>query len=115
MTQLRYAATQMAANLPGLQAERTGLSWTRTGLGFLANGALLLARSGLSEPGVIHRAAVVIAFLLALSTVLIAHRRRRTLAQRPLPTALAAPVSLLGLGIGTMCFGLVILAVICTR
>jgi hypothetical protein len=81
----------------------------------MANGALLLARFGLlSEPSPFHVTATVIALLLALFTAVIAHRRRRRLSRRPLPDNLAARLPLLGLGIGTMIYGLVVLTVIFT-
>jgi uncharacterized membrane protein YidH (DUF202 family) len=114
MTGSQRAASKRAAGPPpGLQAERTDLSWTRTSLAFLVNGALLLVRNALFAPSPMHRVAAVIAFLLALFAALMAYRRRRVLAQRPLPATLASPMTLLWLGAGTAAFGAVILALIC--
>ncbi len=98
--------------VPGLQAQRTALSWTRVTLAFLANGALLLGRQGLSVTGPVRLTAIAAAFLLAIFAAIIAYRRRRQLAWQPLPDALAAPASLLGLGIGTMGLGVAVLILI---
>lgn len=99
--------------VPGLQAQRTALSWTRVTLAFLANGALLLGRQGLSitdDP--VRLTAIAVAFLLAVFAGIIAYHRRRQLAWQPLPDALAAPASLLGLGIGTLGLGVAVLILI---
>ncbi|HET7314027.1 DUF202 domain-containing protein [Salinisphaera sp.] len=99
------------AKLPGLQAERTYLSWTRTSLALLVNGALLL-RHALSEPSMVLLIAGGIAFLLALFTTGVAFHRRRTLAVRLLPEALAAPVPVLLVGVGTVGLGAMTLVAI---
>ena len=65
------------------QAERTTLAWTRTSLGVLANGLLLLLKDPHRDS--LRMVAAGFAALLALSTYLIAARRQRTLAKRPLP------------------------------
>ena len=70
---------------PETQAERTGLAWTRTSLGVLANGALLLLKDAHRDASALRFVAAVFAALLAVATYLIAARRQRTLAKRPLP------------------------------
>jgi uncharacterized membrane protein YidH (DUF202 family) len=70
---------------PESQAERTALAWTRTSLGVLANGALLLLKDAHRDANALRFVAAAFAALLALSTYLIAARRQRTLAKRPLP------------------------------
>lgn len=95
---------------PGLQAERTDMSWVRSSLAFLVNGALLLVRGELYVPISIHIAVCSVAFALALFTMFMAHRRRYTLALRPLPQSLAAANSLMLVGAGTVLLGVVVLA-----
>ena len=73
----------------GTQAERTTLAWTRTSLGVLANGLLLLLKGPLRDASSLRLVAAGFAGLLALSTYLIAARRQRTLAKRPLPSRIS--------------------------
>jgi hypothetical protein len=62
------------------------LAWTRTSLGVLANGLLLLPKGFHRDGSSLRLVAAGFAALLALSTYLIAARRQRTLAKRPLPS-----------------------------
>jgi hypothetical protein len=66
------------------------LAWTRTSLAVLANGALLLLRDSHRGAGALPLVAAGFAAALALSTYIIAVRRQRTLAKRPLPTRISA-------------------------
>ncbi|NNC23359.1 DUF202 domain-containing protein [Salinisphaera sp. USBA-960] len=96
----------------GLQAERTDLSWVRTSLAFVTNGVLFLLRRELSSLNALHVAAIGGALIFAALTANMALRRRRMLACRPLPTALAAPV-LIGLtAAGTLLFAVLVLTTI---
>jgi uncharacterized membrane protein YidH (DUF202 family) len=74
---------------PETQAERTRLAWTRTSLGVLANGALLLLKDVHRVAYELRFVAVAFAALLTLSTYLVAARRQRMLAKRPLPTQIS--------------------------
>jgi uncharacterized membrane protein YidH (DUF202 family) len=67
-------------------AERTTLAWTRTSLGVLGNGLLLLLKDPHRDANSLRLVAAGFAALLALSTCLIAARRQRNLAKRPLPS-----------------------------
>lgn len=74
---------------PGLQPERTRLAWRRTTLSGTA-AAILAVKSALhggpSTPGVV---ACALIGALWLGFLLMAHRRIRSLAATPAPTALA--------------------------
>ena len=77
----------MTGNPPdrGSQAERTALAWTRTSFAFLVNGALLMIRNLHGSAGPKGLIPAVLAAAVALGTYLIAVRRQRTLARRPIP------------------------------
>ena len=71
------------------QTERTTLSWTRTSLGIVANGVLLLLRDVHHHASTLRFVAAGFAAALALTTWLIAARRQRILAKRPLPQSIS--------------------------
>lgn len=105
-------AEQPVSERAGLQAERTDLSWSRTSLSFAVNGSLLLIRHQTTGPAWLHYGAAGLAALLLAFTFLMAHRRRHVLEQRPLPEALAAPVPLALLALGTLLLGLITLVLL---
>lgn len=82
----------------GLQVERTALSWSRTSLGFLSNGVLLLLRDAPHHATPLRLVPAAIFLLLAVAVHLVARRRRRELARRPLRRPLAARRPVLTIG-----------------
>ena len=75
---------------PTAAAERTTLAWTRTSFAFLANGALLAIKDLHGSARPVERVLALSAALVALGTYVIALRRQRTLAQRPMPARITA-------------------------
>jgi len=71
--------------------ERTTLAWTRTSFAFLINGAILAIKD---VHGAGQRAGALlpagVACAAALATYVIARRRQRALARRPLPVPITA-------------------------
>jgi len=92
---------------PGLQAERTDLSWARTSLSFAVNGLLLLIRYQLPGHVWLHFGAAGLAGLLLAFTLFMSRRRRRVLAQKPLPEPLADSNALMLLACGTSLLGVI--------
>ncbi|PJK21311.1 DUF202 domain-containing protein [Mycolicibacterium goodii] len=70
---------------PGLPAERTLLSWERSSFGFLVGGALLLIRQH-GPLSATRTLLAIIAALLALLVLALAHRRSRRIGSWPVAT-----------------------------
>ena len=79
----------------GLQAERTELSWTRMSLAALMNGGLFLAHAA----GPVQYAAVASALVAILVIQIVAVRRQRVLARRPLPEPIGACGPIVGVAV----------------
>lgn len=97
---------------PGLQPERTSLSWTRTALAAFANGVLLLIKNDQAGSQFLRLAGAGLAFALGLFMIWVSHYRQRALAQRPLPTSLAHPQTILAVAAGTLAFALITLVLV---
>ena len=85
-----------------LAAERTILAWTRTSFAFLVNGVLLTIKDwhGAKEPATLIPPAL--AGAAAVSSILIALHRQRTLGQRPIPTRITPRVQVYIVGIAVL-------------